>query len=428
MALRRLYLQVYLTIVASLFVVILVGGALWQLGPTPPALRNAVAVAADLALYALPPASAPSTEQQDAVSRLAERMHLDLALYADDRQSIAFGGEALPPLPDGQEVGGWMYGRGAPAWAIQLADGRWLIARAPRLPYHHPALTLVTFLGTIAFLVALSAYPIARRLSLRLERLQSSVERLGEGDLAARVKVEGRDEVARLAQSFNKAAARIEELVRANKMLLANASHELRTPISRIRLGIELMKPGADPARAEALERDIKELDELIDEILLASRLDATRGFDVQEDIDLLGLAAEVAARYDDVPVSGQPVQVRGDPRLLRRLTRNLLENAHRHGAPLIEVNVHHNEGIAVLSVTDAGDGIPASEEDRIFEPFHSGSRGSGTGLGLALVRQIARKHGGDVSFGSPPGKASGSHFMVTLPAVGSVATSASPI
>src|SRR6185436_15725783 len=121
------------------------------------------------------------------------------------------------------------------------------------------ALILAAFLGAIALVVALGALPIVRRLTGRLERLQRGVESLGAGDLRARVKVEGRDEVARLAQSFNQAAARIESLVDAHKLLLANASHELRTPLTRIRLGLELVE--AHPERRQALARDIAELD-----------------------------------------------------------------------------------------------------------------------------------------------------------------------
>jgi signal transduction histidine kinase len=130
---------------------------------------------------------------------------------------------------------------------------------------------LAAFLGVIALVVALGARPVVRRLTGRLERLQRGVESLGAGDLRARVKVEGRDEVARLAESFNQAAARIESLVDAHKMLLANASHELRTPLTRIRLGLELA--GAPSERKAELERDIAELDQLVDEILLVSCL-----------------------------------------------------------------------------------------------------------------------------------------------------------
>src|SRR5262249_6461906 len=180
------------------------------------------------------------------------------------------------------------------------------------------------------------AFPVVRWLTRRLERLQHGVESLGAGDLSARVKVEGRDEVARLAQSFNSAAARIEELVGAHRLLLANASHELRTPLARIRLGIELMKDGIDEKRKAELEQDIAELDHLMEEILLSSGLDAVAALETAEEVDLLALAAEECARYQDCSIEGEPVLIRGDPRLLRRLVRNLLENAKRHGAPPI--------------------------------------------------------------------------------------------
>src|SRR5262249_9606917 len=150
-----------------------------------------------------------------------------------------------------------------------------------------------------ALIVAVAAFPVVRRVTRRLERLQQGVESLGAGDLSARVKVEGRDEVARLAQSFNGAAARIERLVGAHKMLLANPSHELRTPLTRIRLAIELLKQEVDPQRKAELEKDIAELDQLIDEILLTSRLDAVSALEVEEDVDLLALAAEECARYE---------------------------------------------------------------------------------------------------------------------------------
>jgi two-component system, OmpR family, sensor histidine kinase RstB len=240
-----------------------------------------------------------------------------------------------------------------------------------------------------------------RRLTRRLERLHRGVTALGEGDLSARVRVEGRDEVARLAEGFNQAAERIERLVGANKSMLASASHELRTPLARIRMAVELMKERADPARKQELERDIAELDALIDEILLASRLDALPGVENGETVDLLALAAEEASRYG-VEAEGASMMVRGDARLLRRMIRNLLENAKRHGAPPVTVSLKNSE----LSVCDSGIGVPAAERERVFEPFYRGARGSG--LGLSIVRQIARRHGGDV-------RCEGNCFVVRL-------------
>lgn len=325
-------------------------------------------------------------------------------------------GRPLPPPDPGRERGGWLRRRGAPgAWAIRLPDGRWLIARIPH-DHRPPAVSLFLTLALVALAVGVGAYPVVRRLTGRLERLQGGVESLGGGDLRARVPVEGHDEVARLAESFNRAAGRIEALVDAHRSLLAGASHELRTPIARVRMAVELMKDAADSQRKRDLERDIAELDALIDEILLASRLDAAPGRDADEEVDLLALAAEEGARYEGADVHGEPVTVRGDPRLLRRLVRNLLENASRHGAPPIDVQVRRAGDAAELRVCDQGPGIPPAEHEAVFRPFHR-SRGAddgrGAGLGLALVRQIARQHGGDARYA--PGEPAGSCFVVHL-------------
>jgi hypothetical protein len=133
---------------------------------------------------------------------------------------------------------------------------------------------------------------------------------------------------------------------------------------------VELMKAGAEAERKLRVEQDIAELGTLIDEILLASRLDAVKAREADEDVDLLALAAEECARYEAVEASGEPVAVRGDPRLLRRMVRNLLENARRHGAPPIEVRTTHAEGRVELRVCDHGPGIPDTERDRVFQPF----------------------------------------------------------
>ncbi len=395
---RRLYQKIYLTIIVSLLVVVAVSGAFWRIGFDSTPAGRAFEVASELAAAALPPSDAPAAVQREVVERLAQRLDLSLALHGADGSLIASVGGPLPqPL---RERRGWIHAVGGPAWSVRLPDGRAIVAQLPARR-GHPALGFVLLLGTIALAVAVCAYPVVRGLTRRLERLQNGVETMGAGDLAARVTVEGRDEVARLAESFNRAAVRIEDLVNAHRMLLANASHELRTPLSRIRLGIELYQDSGDQKYKAELSRDIAELDELIDEILLASRLDATRTLPEREDIDLLALCAEECARHDVSP-QGEAVLVRGDPRLLRRLIRNLLQNATRHGKPPVRAEVHSMDGQAVLDVMDSGEGIPEAERERVFVPFHRLRPDSqGTGLGLALVRQIARLHGGDAAIAS---------------------------
>jgi len=303
-------------------------------------------------------------------------------------------------------------------WSFPLPDERLLIVR-PHVPHRHPALRVVVFLGVIALGVALCAYPVVRGLTRRLERLQAAVDTVGAGDLAARVTVKGRDEVARLAESFNRAAGRIEELVNAHRMLLANASHELRTPLSRIRLGLDLLEQRPDPKLKTELRADIAELDRLIDEILLASRLDAVPALGPAEEVDLQALAAEECARYDDCELDGDHAVVEGDPRLLRRLIRNLLENAERHGRPPVHVIIRNSGTSTTLRVEDDGDGVPHADRARIFTPFtRVAGDERGAGLGLSLVRQIAKLHHGNAVVADDPvtGRAG---FEVTLPAKG---------
>jgi signal transduction histidine kinase len=371
-------------------------------------------MAGELAAAALPRADAPQTSQQAAIERLARRLNIDLALFDARMRPIASFGEPLPPPPRRFQTGGWLMGPLGPAWSFHLPDGRWIVARAP-IHHANPLVGLMLFLGGIALAVAIGAYPVVRGLTRRLERLQTGVETLGAGQLSARVEVAGRDEVARLAASFNRAAARIEDLVGAHRMLLANASHELRTPLSRLRLGLELYERRQEPKLKTELARDIAELDLLIDEILLASRLDAAPALQT-EPVDLLGLAAEECAHYEDCTLTGDPLTIPGDTRLLRRLIRNLLDNAYRHGTPPITVALARQGGQAILEVADAGTGIPAGDRDRAFTPFHRiGGDSKGAGLGLALVRQIARLHGGDATVAPRPGQPS--CFRVSLPA-----------
>ena len=418
---RRLYHQFYLTIVASLLGVVVMAGALWRFAPNETPSDQAFEMAGVLLAAHLAPANAPASAQQEAINQVHARLGLDVGLFDADGRVLAAAGDPVP-RPGTRQTGGWIHGRNGPAWAIRIPDGRWAVARPPPRQ-RRPVLGVVVFLAAIAVLVAICAYPLVRRLTRRLERLQAGVDSLGAGDLGARVKVEGSDEVARLATSFNRAAARIEELVGAHKMLLANTSHELRTPLARIRLGIELLGGDQDAKRKANLEKDIAELDTLIDEILLSSRLDAVHAVDRSEDVNLLAVAAEEAARYEHCSVAGESVVVRGDRGLLQRMVRNLLDNAQQHGVAPITVDISRADGAATVLVSDHGPGIAATDRERIFSPFYracGGSGAGGTGLGLTLVRQIARQHGGDANWTlTPTGLNAIRVVLARAPAVG---------
>jgi signal transduction histidine kinase len=216
------------------------------------------------------------------------------------------------------------------------------------------------------------------------------------------------------------AAARVEALVQSHQSLLANASHELRSPLARMKMAVSMLD-GAAPAQRETLKREIDtnvaELDALVEEVLLASRLDAGAGSEAGEPVELLALAAEEGARFD-VAVDGEAALVSGEERLLRRALRNLLENARRYAGDNVQILVRCDGARAQVEVCDRGPGVPPAMRERIFEPFfrlpgHAEQAG-GVGLGLSLVKQIAERHHGSVRCESRAG--GGSTFVLSLP------------
>jgi signal transduction histidine kinase len=417
---RRLYLQIYLTVAFSLVLVVVAAAGIFRFAMDSTPASHAIEMAGVVIMAALPPTTAAPEVQQAAIEKLSRDLKIELGLFDAALRPLATTSVSLPP-PDGTRHGWW---RGN--WSMHLPDDRWLVARMPR-QRHPPGFAWLALLlaGTLA--VALTAWPLVRRLTRRLERLQQSVEALGAGDLSARVRVEGRDEIASLAGSFNRAAEKIEGLVNSHRMLLANTSHELRTPLSRIRMGMALMKQegaGLDAKRRAEMEKDIAEIDSLIEEILLASRLDAAPALGA-ESVDLLALAAEEASRQESCSVEGEALTVQGDARLLRRMLRNILENARRYGAPPVLVTISRaGDGQVELRVRDHGPGVPAHERERIFEAFYrvagavsapSKEGYAGTGLGLSLVRRIAEHHHGDARCEAVEGQ--GTCIVVRLPA-----------
>jgi len=413
----RLFFKVYLTVLACLAAVAITSGAYWRASTELDDINWKER--RDLLVEQLLPAGDDPVLAQTIIERVAGAFDADVALYSATGQQLA-GAGAPVPFPDQDDLDDNemdISRRGVVS--MRLTDGRILAARID-MPFRGDGPGPLGYILLIAAVIGAAAYPVVRNLTRRLERLRKGVEQFGAGDLVARVPVEGRDEIATVARSFNQAADRIEGLVTAHRSLLANASHELRAPVTRLRLALEL----DDQVREGRLHREVtenlSEIDVLVEEILLASRLDHVGALERAEPVDLMALAAEECARHGIEP-TGSPVEVRGDPRLLTRLLRNLVLNAQRHGRPPIEVQVGPSGGRAQLVVSDHGDGIPAGEEERIFEPFYRPSGRSeaagGWGLGLSLVRQIAVLHGGGVRYETVHN--GGARFVVEVPVAG---------
>lgn len=442
---RSLYLRIYLTVVAALALFALVSGWLVQRHLDQERVRFEAAQRerteawADLLQRSLPGPDAPPEQQEAAVREWSQRLRLPMALEDAQGRRLAtsesFARRESEPGP--------MFARRMQP--VKLDDGRTLWVLRPGLragpgrpglmngappsasppPWWAPpawldGVSLAVLLVLLFAAVALGAWPVVRRLTRRLEALKQGVEAFGAGALHQRVAEDGRDEVAAVGASFNRAAARIEALLQSHKNLLANASHELRSPLTRLKMAVSMLEDTPPDQRAglrNEIDVNIQELDALVEEVLMASRLDAASTLDRRDPIDLLGLAAEEAARVQ-AAAQGDDVRLQGDERLIRRALRNLLENARRYGGGEVELTVQRQGDRVQAQVSDRGPGVPEAFRERIFEPFFRlpghAEKAGGVGLGLALVRQIAERHGGSVRCDARAG--GGSTFTLTLP------------
>lgn len=399
---RRLYLQIYLSFVLMLVIAVVAGGLAGRFihgqRAMPEPVANALArVVKDLRLA-----------EPEACARFGRETGLSVLLTEQGTELARVGD--LRPVRD--ESSTWHWARGGPVLAYAV-DGRVLQLGVPL--HDRPDGTFMLALLAVAGATGLGAWPVARGITRRLEALRSGVAAWGDGALSRRVPVEGQDEVAALAEAFNGAADQVAALVDGQRRMLASASHELRSPLARLRMALELIEaPDAAPHVAQAV-REVEELDQLIGDLLLTTRAQAVGRLTGAPPVDLGALARAEAQRVGARVVGDGSTP--GDTAMIRRALRNLLENARRHGGPEVCVVI---EG-ATVSVEDDGPGVPAAEVERIWEPFYrpQGHRESegGVGLGLALVREIARVHGGHAGYTPRPGGGSG--FWIRLAPVG---------
>ena len=304
------------------------------------------------------------------------------------------------------------------AAAVRRADGRWIVVRSSPEPFPtdwQKRSFLILLAGFVV--VAPAGLLFARRITAPLKRFSEAAERLGRDPHATPVALSGPAEIGAAAQAFNNMQARLKRYIDDRTAMVGAISHDLRTPLARIRFKLE----GADPKLRDTVLSDVAQMEQMIQGVLTFIRFESTPR--TREKLDLRSVvecvADDAAMVGGDVEiVASAPVTVEGDPVALQRLFVNLVDNAVKHGGQA-RIRVSRDAEHAIVEIADAGEGLAPEDLERVFQPFYraDASRNldaGGIGLGLPIARSTARAHGGDVEL-IAAGK--GLIARVTLPA-----------
>ncbi|MCA1584089.1 MAG: HAMP domain-containing histidine kinase, partial [Acidobacteria bacterium] len=286
---------------------------------------------------------------------------------------------------------------------------------------HAAALTLLLL---VIAAVVLTAHAVLKRLLRPLRVLSDGVVRLSEGQLDVRLANRTRDEFGRLTDAFNRMVGRVREMIGARDHLLLDVSHELRSPVTRMKVALELLPDDEQRTRMAA---DVVEMERMIAELLEFERLRDGRGLRTARQ-DLMPLLRDVAESFHNRPPgvcivsTSRELQVDVDGEKIRVVLRNLLENAAKYSLPTsrpVEISAAQNADAAVIRVTDDGVGVPEGDLERVFEPFfrvdRSRSRSTGGyGLGLSICKRVMEAHGGSIAVERQAGR--GTSFVLTFP------------
>jgi signal transduction histidine kinase len=401
-------------LVTALSLVLFVAGFIaFILGPNLSMKRDLVAEYAH--------ALAATGPDRETAKRLSERLGLEMRYQGPDGSW-----ETAPGLPAPRDVQGgsrWhdLYVVPGPRGGSYVVA--WELGRRMRRAHSH----LLWFLHFAMAGIVLLAYLVLRRSLRPLRALHDGVARLGEGELDVEVPSRTRDEFGVLAGAFNRMVQRIREMLRARDQLLLDVSHELRSPLTRMKVALELLPEGDKRRRIAA---DVAEMEAMITELLELERLREGRGLR-RERRDLVPLLREVTESFEDRPpgvrfvAEPREIVAEVDGEKIRTVLRNLLENAAKYSladSRPIEVSLAQGEQQIVLRVTDDGPGIPEEDLPNLFEPFFRVDRSrskksGGYGLGLSICKRIVEAHGGTLETANNPGR--GARFTVVLPKSG---------
>ncbi|MCP4110463.1 MAG: HAMP domain-containing histidine kinase [Desulfobacteraceae bacterium] len=287
----------------------------------------------------------------------------------------------------------------------------------------------------IGIVIALLIVPVSRRITNPLRHLKESVLRIAQGDLSHRADVPGNDEIAELGSSFNRMADNLERMIRGGRELTANISHELRSPLARIRIASELLGDRLESfnddviaSRLEDIGEDIEELDRLIGQIMMLSKLDIQQNPLKQEIFDPGQLLCELLERFRS-PVEQKKLSIKtelhnnvtftGDREALRTGLSNILDNAVKFSPQNGQVSVvmQPRGGDLFICVANRFSFLNDAELEKIFEPFYrpKNTEGQGTGLGLAITRKLIERHGGEIKAANSE---NGLSIEIFLPAI----------
>jgi two-component system, OmpR family, sensor kinase len=301
--------------------------------------------------------------------------------------------------------------------------------RMPRFP-------LIFSLTISGLVIAILVLPLSLRISRPIRELHRVGQAWSDGRLDQRVSLTGTDEISELGSVFNLMANNLEKTLKDRREFLAFISHEMKSPLARIKIALELLQdPQAPPDRKqtvmEGIHQDVAECEKLIEQLLLLSRIEMSLPSTRQDRIDVSTLMQKVvkqieplaqAARVNVEPVqTGAPsITIEGDEDQLQRALSNVLENAVKFSSPgnRVQFSVQHSEnGHVRFQIIDDGPGIPEEERSKIFQPFFRGSQNlkrEGTGLGLFLAKRIVDLHGGSIS--AIPNSPHGTIITIDLP------------
>jgi two-component system osmolarity sensor histidine kinase EnvZ len=305
---------------------------------------------------------------------------------------------------------------------VQAGDqGYWIgFPLPPRSDADIPVRALASVVA-IMVLLLLAAFAFARYLARPLGELRAAVERVGRGETPPALPESGTSEIASVNRGFNAMLANLRQIERDRAILLAGVSHDLRTPLARLRLGVEMSQ--ADEATRSGMVADIEEMDRIIGQFLDFARIESAGAGEP------LDVNRELAASVERYARAGHDVRlrpsasawVRMKPAALSRIASNLIDNALAYGKPPVDVDVGVHGEEVVLDVADRGPGIAPQDAERLKQPFtraddaRARADGApGAGLGLAIVDRIARLHGGALDL--LPREGGGTIARVRLP------------